>query len=301
MSSRSVPVFGGMPTALQQATRSDVKTRRRVLRDIEDNLLYDAESSDSDENELHMDKYANGESVPKLPYPVNIVEDKDIRSGETKRKAVTHSPLMNVIICKDAYKKYLRNDQESNVYTDRDALSMITGGRRPKVSTTSANSDISEIMDKVTKIKSRHRKIGKSVDKIRSFVQSAPKATVSKKVNIDLTKAIDSARRLETADLGISNRVWVDRLKVGYPKAIVPVENRILNSIKKSWMHTFNLHDKLPYTIYTIEKRPYVAEASGSLFNTHGKILYSGQIKDGKLNGRGRLYNTRLLIESFLQ
>lgn len=291
--------------------RSDIKTRRRLRKDLEDENYYEESSHSSLESAdaqarggLYLKgKYAFGESQAKLPHlPIeNLLEMGSDAEKTTQRKPKAKAPVISILVSPGTFKKYLKDSPLKKVYSQRDndrQKQPDVQAYKPPASL--GKSNITQILDKVDHLKTRHSKIERSIDRIRNFIGTSVKPQISPKVNRELTKVIQSVRKVELGELGIVSAAWVDRWSKGQPKAVIAVDSKLLAAIKKSSVHRFELHDHHAYTLYTIDKRACLASGFGRLRNSHGRLLYEGQVAGGKLHGEGRLLNTRLNIESFL-
>lgn len=282
---------------------ANMKTRRRMRRDLEENFVYIDEDSMEEDQQQAEPCAAKNDKYDTLDSPANkrvarmkVLDKKKPAQSElenhsqglktTERKRDADSGLLNVIMNPSSYKKYLSRSPDSGHSESASNCNSFKIG-----SSSGSNSNFDAIIGKVNEIKSRSHKVGRCMDAIKLKLQLAPLADRKTNLTLDFSKVhllshdLNSVREQE--------KVLVERL-VGRSKEVLVLDGKVLGSIKRSCVHSFRINDAHGFSVLVVQKKTFLAEGHGLVSNSFGKPLYRGRVENGKLQGQGVLFNTLL-------
>ena len=298
---------------------SEVKTKRRVIKDVEDGEFYFEESSEDEANqnlESNLPKFEGKyETTPQMApissafkdsshsgfsfrtaggsRPANRFEGSFMGTFETGKTTERKSPgrLIQVLLKAPQHKKYLKPKQGSPT-----KYSCIDNNKSDRDSYRSGTEDLSAILDRVKAARRDNSRIQLSPRQLRHNNPSPLKQSPTAPLDLDISRVLLGGKA-SCPDVG-HRLLWVDRIAPGDCKSLVSVPEVAIKSIKKSSLNEFRFNDCLPYVIYIIDCKAYLAQGTGMLLNSYGYVLYEGEVSNGRLEGKGILYNSRLSMES---
>lgn len=283
---------------------ANMKTRRRMKRDLEENFVYiDEDSMDEDQaqadlNTAKNDKYDTLDSpANKRVARIKVLDkhkltqfdtDNHVQSLKTtERKRDSDTGLLNIIMNPSSYKKYLSKSPDSGNSESASNCNSFKIG-----SSSGSNSNFETIIGKVNEIKSRSHKVGRCMDSIKLKLQLASK-DAERKTNMTLDFSKVNLLSHDLNSVRDQEKVLVEKIS-DKRKELLVVDSKVLSSIKRSAVHSFRINDVHSFSALIVQKKTILAEGHGLIVNSFGKLLYRGRVENGKLQGKGVLFNTLL-------